>query len=303
MPTTFGSDRPATTLAAVHKSGDYLTHEKIRRWASLQRSVDYRHRDFLFSPGEWKGVSWADVRETSGVASTLVVGHSDQTISEDDIRKIFDGTGYQAVFGCNLAPEAAAIDGVYDLPLGIPNRDRSTPTHRIQGSARPLKNAWKKISAPELGAQPTLYVNFSPVTHKESRGAVLEMASSLANCLIGDYEQSRRGRARDFNNMRASGLVVAPRGNGVDTHRIWEALLTGAIPVVLAGERTAKILDDLALPHIALGSWDLLQDWSSLSAIYSDLLKGQWDFSPVTAGFWKQRLLNSVIYPPADNSP
>jgi hypothetical protein len=56
--------------------------------------------------------------------------------------------------------------------------------------------------------------------------------------------------------MSSFGLVGAVRGNGVDTHRLWEALYRGTIPIVKQ-DVWAKSLDTHNLPIIKI------QDWTS----------------------------------------
>jgi hypothetical protein len=55
--------------------------------------------------------------------------------------------------------------------------------------------------------------------------------------------------------MRKTLFVPCPRGNGLDTHRIWEAIYLGAIPVVLNSDRFA-----------ALEGWPILfiEDWNEI---------------------------------------
>ncbi len=50
-------------------------------------------------------------------------------------------------------------------------------------------------------------------------------------------------------------FVAAPRGNGIDTHRFWESLYRGAVPIVL-GSEWEEALSYLDLPHQAIQSWE-----------------------------------------------
>lgn len=46
-------------------------------------------------------------------------------------------------------------------------------------------------------------------------------------------------------------LVMAPPGNGVDTHRFWESILAGSLPIVAADVPVGDLYR--GIPHIALG--------------------------------------------------
>jgi hypothetical protein len=50
-------------------------------------------------------------------------------------------------------------------------------------------------------------------------------------------------------------FVACPRGNGVDTHRFWETLYRGSIPVIKSSE-WSKNLKVLGLPYIEIKDWD-----------------------------------------------
>jgi hypothetical protein len=68
--------------------------------------------------------------------------------------------------------------------------------------------------------------------------------------------------------VAAHQFVVAPRGNGWDTHRLWEALYLGCVPIVESGP-----LDSL---YAQLGTVLIVKDWAtvteaSLKAHYASL--------------------------------
>ena len=50
-------------------------------------------------------------------------------------------------------------------------------------------------------------------------------------------------------------FIACPRGNGTDTHRFWETLYRGSIPVVKRSSWSESIYD-IGIPMIQLESWD-----------------------------------------------
>ena len=71
-------------------------------------------------------------------------------------------------------------------------------------------------------------------------------------------------------------FVAAPIGHGADTHRLWEILALGSVPVVTAG--SLDILYD-HLPVIRIRSWCDLAGFSANASVARALLRG-----------WKQEL-------------
>jgi len=50
-------------------------------------------------------------------------------------------------------------------------------------------------------------------------------------------------------------FVACPRGNGTDTHRFWETLYRGSVPIVLDNSWSRQIRD-LGIPCLLVPSWD-----------------------------------------------
>ena len=57
--------------------------------------------------------------------------------------------------------------------------------------------------------------------------------------------------------LQAHLFVISPPGNGVDTHRMWEAVLNGAIPIVRQGVYESWLS---CLPYVAVASWSEITD-------------------------------------------
>ena len=85
-----------------------------------------------------------------------------------------------------------------------------------------------------------------------------------------------------FILMRKTLFVPCPRGNGLDTHRIWEALYLGAIPVVLNSDRFA-----------ALEGWPILfiEEWKEIIEKSREELEAAYDSLKIPYG----ELLNKSV--------
>jgi hypothetical protein len=93
-----------------------------------------------------------------------------------------------------------------------------------------------------------------------------------------------------FENLKKSKFVISPEGNGLDTHRIWEALILNAIPIMITTSFT-KNLKKLGVPGIYLKSWDELLDFNSskLDEIYEKEINK--NFSYLTRlKYWEEKI-------------
>jgi hypothetical protein len=82
-----------------------------------------------------------------------------------------------------------------------------------------------------------LYVNFRPDTNPAVRGPIFEFFQNRREAWISFDPPGERGSNRRFlDQILRHRFVLCPPGNGVDTHRMWESLVAGAIPVVLRSQ-------------------------------------------------------------------
>ena len=109
------------TLLEIHKSGDYLTHEKLWVQALRAPSIEYRNGYFLLKNGRWRGFDWEDVRGQSLAGKVLVIGHSDDDVTSENVADIVSASNPQWIFATNLTTAAKENPRVRDLLLGIPN--------------------------------------------------------------------------------------------------------------------------------------------------------------------------------------
>jgi hypothetical protein len=94
-----------------------------------------------------------------------------------------------------------------------------------------------------------LYVNFAP-THP-SRAQALQAAGQVANATI----ESGVDYPRYLAALSRHKFCACPRGNGLDSHRIWEAWYMNCIPIIVRGDWTSAYSE---LPLLVLDSWDVL---------------------------------------------
>lgn len=122
------------------------------------------------------------------------------------------------------------------IPIGIENN--MWFDHKILHKIRIRKDIKK-----EKG----IYFYFSVSTHFSRK----ECYEKLKNKLIWNNKLSKE---EYFIELKKHKYAICPRGNGIDTHRIWECLYLDVIPIML--KRDYLGIDNL--PIIYLNSWDEL---------------------------------------------
>jgi len=160
------------------------------------------------------------------------------------------------------------------IPIGIENM-----RYAVNGFTRFMKN-----NVPWNSRNRRLLVGPFGLTNEERLSAVRKLATSKEFDFL-----SGRLSPSEYSTVAASYQFVAcPRGNGIDTHRFWETLYRGSLPVVI-DDAWASNMHSLGVPMIRTNSWAPID--VSL-ALQNSIIE---DFDPNTIpaiwpSYWVQRI-------------
>jgi hypothetical protein len=116
-------------------------------------------------------------------------------------------------------------------------------------------------------------------THTE-RLELLRSASISPKCCVYDRTLTPRQNAKASRLHR---LVICPRGNGLDSHRLWETLYRGNIPI-LKSCSWSRSLGYLGVPMIFIQSWDP-ENLSALNATQEPIVDSK-SLPSLWAPYW-----------------
>ena len=147
----------------------------------------------------------------------LVTAESDRTI--DETAASAASPQVAVWFSTN-----AAAKWVRPLPLGLGNS-----YCRVTNKAPALAEA---LAAAGAERSKLLYVNFRASTNPAVREPLLAAYGSRLHEPWWTVRHESVAPPDFLREMTQHKFVLCPAGNGLDSHRIWEALYTGTIPVV-----------------------------------------------------------------------
>jgi hypothetical protein len=184
----------------------------------------------------------------------LLIGDSDNPPESEVLLNL--EPWFDEIFTVNLRSHVS--EKVHLLPLGLESQ-------RFR-SAGQVRDFTKKPDFKADHREIDILVAWNDETWLSERVSARHIltASSLT------LEIRKRMTARFIHHlMRKTKLVPCPRGNGVDTHRFWESLYLGALPVVLQKD---VLLERSKWPHVAVKSWDEVRKWDKekVSEIYNN---------------------------------
>ena len=102
-------------------------------------------------------------------------------------------------------------------------------------------------------------------------------------CMVWLPKQTREEFWKTLNNYA---FVVCPFGNGLDTHRTWEVLCMGRVPIVEKSSLN-KVYD--GLPIIEVKDWnELTEEW--LESKFNKIIQGKFKYEKLFLNYWVNRI-------------
>lgn len=165
------------------------------------------------------------------------------------------------------------------IPLGIGrSQDKVTPS---------MEELAERFRVPAERSH-RLYVNFRPGTNRSLRQPIYDwfQERSGEGWLTFRNPETCSDNRTFLDEMSSHRFVLCPPGNGVDTHRFWETLSTGGIPVAARSAATAPFGH---LPAVFVD--DFREVTASLLDKEWDRLSGCWSQPPeIGFNFWRERV-------------
>jgi hypothetical protein len=277
--------RYANTLSAPYLSGDLfrgLCHAALDSTDASQSGflAGYRAARAIFVKTDRLPEFLGEFASRAAACRVLITGNSDHEIHEVP-------AGLPPRLRCWFAQNSFVTgERVRPLPIGLEN-------HRL-GRNGVLRH-YRACDTRELAAKrPRILGAFGP-TSPERRAARARRAGAALVDLLPARLAPRRYQAR----LRQYRFVLAPRGNGIDTHRFWEALYADAIPITRRTPWSAGLRAE-GVPFVEVDDWDELRSWTDadLARLSRELpvrpSATPWLWEP----FWRARLSSLAAEPP-----
>jgi hypothetical protein len=180
----------------------------------------------------------------------VVVHNSDESFTEQLYNSIKHKAGNVYAVNC-------VTDNAIPIPLGF--RDHQYTSHHIIKSV---------LAEPQPSRDIKCLVNFLIATNSPVRQAAFDFFKDNPACLVQDYVTYNTGksfaftdpetqskRVEFYRSLRKCEFAICPAGTGIDTHRVYECILFGVIPIVLTSP-----LDRL---YKQFPVW-IVKDWSDV---------------------------------------
>jgi hypothetical protein len=213
----------------------------------------------------------------------LMTGNSDRTISREikNIKLLINNKFLIKWYAQNLKLNHEKISY---LPIGLDYHAtfKSRNKYKSKKEFPNLKeNQLIKISKSKIKKNFLMYSNWLFNLNKKRKLCLNQIDQTLVF-----FEKKKVSQTQSWKNMRKYAFCLCPEGYGIDTHRVWEAIIIGAIPVLKSSS-----LDNMynKFPVIIVKNWKDVTK-SKLLNEYNKINKKKYNYSSLYLNFWKKQL-------------
>jgi hypothetical protein len=228
----------------------------------------------------------------------LCVPYFTDPAPSDHIKQIMDhllNSPYLLVwFSKNVAIQHSKLKGI---PLGPKWQWSSTAFYgeNISGHLQLYKENYMKPQDAFLHKEKLLYINMDITT---TRAPLFKAHTDMRKNILIDlvdkgFTVTPPTNIKGYiNDLKAHKFCVSPPGRGIDSHRTWEALMVGTIPICLSSP-----LDYIysQLPVLIIKDYSVITEKYLLEQY--DLIKERdYDFTLLYGDYWKNLIKSPTQY-------
>lgn len=266
-------------------SSDILTQDKyMAACLKHQDILEYAKIDCLYQTCDfWRGYDYRSYQITKPVT---VFSHSDYPLTDTLFGK-YDKPFLKFVFSTNADCNNPRIEGI---PHGLTEDCNDTEQHPITGN----KTILYDVLSQKKEYKYPCYMNFRVKTNYNIRAMTwneLVGKPFIYKKLTEDHNINLVDRKQFLQDVYDSAFTICPRGNGIDTVRIWESLYCRTIPIVKR-ENAMRYFQDL--PILWVNDWSEIESHSWLNKQFERIMDSQWNLDKLRISYWEQRFVNAV---------
>jgi len=168
---------------------------------------------------------------------------------------------------------------IVSVPIGLEN-------DRWFKDVRKKDKMLAKLKEPR-GYADLVYMNFNIATNPAKRETIYNTLKDKSWVTV---DMGVNGSRFDeyLDNIYNHKFVLCPEGNGIDTHRLWETLYMGSIPIA---ENNINNSFFTGLPLVLVDYWDSLT-YEDLDRIHKEYTNYPYQKEMLTFDYWKNKIID-----------
>ena len=170
-------------------------------------------------------------------------------------------------------------DLVESLPIGLENSYNFPHLQKIEKIIKIHENE-KKIKN-------LVYLNLNIQNNIPERSKIYDLLSNK-NFVTSEMGSNGRNFDEYLDNVYNHKFVICSEGNGIDTHRTWETLYSGSIPIEKINKNNRFFND---LPICFVNDWEEITD-DFLNSEIDRINKNIFNIDKLNFSYWENKIKN-----------
>tara|TARA_Y100000389_G_scaffold7124_2_gene6931 strand:+ start:2211 stop:3221 length:1011 start_codon:yes stop_codon:yes gene_type:complete len=250
---------------------DYKIISKNSEFTGLKlKNLKIKNGDIVFCNSSYLSLFFKYLERLNKITSiTLITSQSDFSVT----KKVFTNKpeSVKKWFAVNVAYKDRCL---IPIPLGLAN-NYSPKNIRINDLVNFKFEKVEKVNK--------LYVNLRKSTNYKERENIEKIFRNKEWVIIKEPNLSIDDYISDLNKYK---FILCPWGNGFDTHRIWESLYCGSIPIT----KSHVGLSFGNLPIISFENFNNL----SIEKLITESNKIDYNFESLNLKYWNQLIKTEI---------
>jgi len=209
----------------------------------------------------------------------IVSGNSDTSVNRKikNINTLLNNKYLEKMYSQNLLINHNKL---INLPIGVDLHSRFSLNRR--GPRKILPKRFEKIFIKTIRMksikESKIYCNFHFRLNSSRNKCLKKIPKNL--CV---FQNKRITQEQTWKEIKKCKFVACPDGNGVDTHRFWETILLGSIPIILKNNKLISLYKNM--PVIIVKDWNKM-DNKFLEKNYNQLKYKKFNFNILLMKNW-----------------
>ena len=209
----------------------------------------------------------------------IISGNSDRSVNRKikNIQTLLNNKYLEKMYSQNLLINHNKL---INLPIGVDLHSRFSLNRR--GPRKILPKRFEKIFIKTIRMkcirESKIYCNFHFRLNSSRNKCLKKIPKNL--CV---FQNKRITQEQTWKEIKKCKFVACPDGNGVDTHRFWETILLGSIPIILKNNKLISLYKNM--PVIIVKDWNKM-DNKFLEKNYNQLKYKKFNFNILLMKNW-----------------
>ena len=238
-----------------------------------------KENDIIFCKTEFIYELFRVLRKQSNFKNIKLITHqSDSRISNKMYKK--KPKCISEWYSCNVDVDK---DDLIPIPLGLANfHPKNLSENHFSNEINFSDYFGKK--------EKLIYINFNPNTNFSHRKNIYK---NLEDSVWADKDKTPISLGDYKKRMSKHSFVLAPWGNGIDTHRFWEILYSGSVPVTKNHIIYSSFKN---IPKIQLSNYSqMTKNFLNENIRVLEKNRNKYSFDEIDFKYWKNRIkLNEI---------